>query len=154
MQGHFAIFNSQDTTTTVPATSTFRKMSTLEERKIDQTGLSNIGEVDVSAEFIPIHITTTGSIMAVIGIMVVLAILWRFCTKKNLKQINQLCCHRCECREYNFQLHTRPYEMSGESACQRQSVENSIREANLRVMGNAMTPQRVNELGQPGVEGV
>ena len=129
-------------------------MSTLEERKIDQTGLSNIGEVDVSAEFIPIHITTTGSIMAVIGIMVVLAILWRFCTKKNLKQINQLCCHRCECREYNFQLHTRPYEMSGESACQRQSVENSIREANLRVMGNAMTPQRVNELGQPGVEGV
>ena len=154
MRGYFAIFNSQDTTMTVPATSTFSKMSAVEENKIDQTGLSNIGEVDVSAEFMPIHITTTGSIMAVIGIMVVLAIIWRFCTKKNLKQLNHVCCHRCERREDDYPMHPRPYEISGETTRQRQLVEDIIREANLRVMGNAMTPQRVNKQGQSAVEGV
>ena len=154
MRGYFAIFNSRETTTTAPATSTFRKMSTLEEKKIDQTGLSNIGDVDVSAEFIPIHITTTGSIMAVIGIMVGLVIMWCFCKKKNLKQIKQLCCHRHKRREDDYPMHPRPYEISGETTRQRQSVEDIIREANLRVMGNAMTPQRVNKQGQPAVEGV
>ena len=78
--------------------------------------------------------------------------MWRFCKKKNLKQIKQLCCHRCEHREDDYAMHERPYEVSGETTRQRQSVENIIREANLRVMEAAMTPQRVNEHVQPALD--
>ena len=151
MRGYLAIYNSRDTTTPTPTTTTFRAMSNFLEKNIDQTGLSNVGEVDVSAEFIPIHITTTGSIAAVIGIIVGLAIMWQFCKKKNLKQIKQLCCHKCEPRKDDYPMHQRPYGVSGETTRQIQSVENLIREANLRVM-EAMTPQRVIEQIQPAAD--
>ena len=108
MRGYLAIYNSRDTTTPPPTTTTIRAMSSMVEKNIDQTGLSNGGEVDVSAEFIPIHITTTGSIAAVIGIIVGLVIMWRFCKKKNLQQIKKLCCYKCESREDDFQMHQRP----------------------------------------------
>ena len=41
-----------------------------------------MGEIDVSAEFVPINITSTGSIAALIALIMVMMILWRLCRKR------------------------------------------------------------------------
>ena len=59
----------------------------LEIKKGSQVGFLNVEDLELNATWFPVHITTVGSVLGVVAVMVTLTCLWRSCRKKTFLKL-------------------------------------------------------------------